>query len=101
MMDKKKHGLTLAFILGKPKKGDAHEAGESKAMEEAEHGHDSAEARKEGIALAAEVREALHGDDDEALYDALHALFMHCDELPHVEGEHTHEEGEEDEEDEY
>jgi hypothetical protein len=99
MKDHKK-GSMLALVLGLKPKMAKHEARETEDEELEEHGHDAEEARKEGIALAAEVREALSGDDDEALYDALHALFMHCDALPHVEGEHEEDEGDEDE-DEY
>ncbi len=96
-MKEHKKGSMLALVLGLKPKASMKKHMEHEEEEEGEE-HDAEEARKEGIALAAEVRDALKGEDDEALYDALHALFMHCDSLPHVEGEHEGEEEDEDEE---
>lgn len=84
----KKAGLAIALLLGKPK-------GKPDSGAEAED--DGEDDREQGITLTREFLDAFRdamseGDpsDDkvEAVYDAFHALSMHCDALPHKEGPH-------------
>lgn len=95
----KKAGLAIALLLGKPK-GSPGGGDEGKADAE-ESGEDD---REQGLTLTRELLDALRdasGSSDpsdeqvEAVYDAFHALSMHCDALPHKEGPHEDEEDEE------
>lgn len=83
----KKAGLAIALLLGKPK-------GKPSGGEDDEKADDG---REEGVALAREALDAMKANDEEAFYDAVHALVQHCDALPHVEGEHEDEDDDEDE----
>lgn len=84
----KKAGLAIALLLGKPK------GKPSGGDDDAEKDDDG---REEGVALARELLDAVKANDEDATYDAIHALVQHCDALPHVEGEHEDEDDDEDE----
>jgi hypothetical protein len=92
----KKAGLAIALLLGRPK---------GKPNMGAEAADDGEDDREQGITLTREfldaVREAMSDGDPsddkvEAVYDAFHALSMHCDALPHKEW--PHEDDDEDDE---